>query len=60
MIAGEILFLSDIAAELEAARDAGYQICQLVRPQDGTQPAADMPHAADLHEVSSLFGLTGA
>lgn len=58
--AGEILFLSDIGAELDAARFGGYQICQLVRPQDGTQPVNDVPHAADLHEVSSLFGLTDA
>lgn len=28
--AGEILFLSDIEAELDAAREAGMQTCQLV------------------------------
>jgi enolase-phosphatase E1 len=34
-----ILFLSDIREELEAAREAGYQTIQLVRP--GTVPAWD-------------------
>jgi len=35
--AGEILFLSDVAAELDAARDAGMQTVQLVR-HDDTEP----------------------
>lgn len=30
--AGHLLFLSDVAAELEAAREAGFQVCLLVRP----------------------------
>ena len=34
--AGECLFLSDIAAELSAAKGAGWNVCQLVREQDGT------------------------
>jgi enolase-phosphatase E1 len=38
---GEILFLSDIREELDAARAAGMQTCWLVR--DGTPPA-DPPH----------------
>lgn len=38
---GEILFLSDIHEELDAARSAGMQTCWLVR--DGTPPA-DPPH----------------
>lgn len=45
---GEILFLSDIAAELHAARDAGCRICQIVRPQDGTIVDPTLPHVADL------------
>ena len=33
-----IVFFSDNAAELHAARDAGMQTVQLARPQDGTEP----------------------
>ncbi len=39
--ANEILFLSDIAEELDAARTAGMQTTQLVREGDGTQPSPD-------------------
>lgn len=53
----EILFLSDVAAELDAARLAGLQTCQLVRPQDGTQPAAAHLQAADFPAVARHFGL---
>ena len=34
-----IVFFSDSAFELHAARDAGMQTVQLARPQDGTQPS---------------------
>lgn len=34
--AGDILFLSDVVEELDAARDAGMQTCQLVRTEDVT------------------------
>ena len=37
--ASDILFLSDTAEELDAARSAGMLTLQLVRPEDGTQPA---------------------
>ncbi len=37
LTAGEILFLSDIVEELEAAREAGYQTIQLVRPGNTMQ-----------------------
>ena len=36
---GETLFLSDVAAELDAARAAGLRTCQLIRPQDRTKPS---------------------
>ena len=39
MPGSDILFLSDIAEELDAARSAGMLTLQLVRPEDGTQPA---------------------
>ena len=54
---GETLFLSDIAAELDAARAAGLRTCQLVRPQDGTKPCPDHDIAADFAEVAAKYGL---
>jgi enolase-phosphatase E1 len=48
--AAEILFLSDIAAELDAARSAGMQTTQLVR--DATVERADHPVARDFSEIS--------
>jgi len=46
---GDILFLSDVVAELDAARTAGMQTCQLAR---GESAAADShPVARDFHEV---------
>ena len=48
--AAEILFLSDIGQELDAAAVSGLQTCQLVRAADGTKPwpghrqSADFPH----------------
>ncbi len=45
---GEIVFLSDVDAELDAARAAGMQTVRLLRPAD-TPPGATTthPHAAD-------------
>jgi len=54
--ASEILFLSDVAAELDAAAEAGLRVCQLVRPQDGTE-AAGHHVAADFDAVSDALGL---
>lgn len=51
----EILFLSDIVQELDAARDAGMQTCQLVR--DGsTDPAAphQQPHGQPHRQVTNF------
>lgn len=45
----DVLFLSDIAAELDAAKAAGMQTCWLVRPQDTTADAAAI--AASKHPV---------
>nr|WP_235913572.1 acireductone synthase [Pseudoroseomonas coralli] len=58
--AGEILFLSDVAEELDAAAAAGMQVCQLVRPQDGTEPSPRHPQAADFPGVAARFGLPAA
>lgn len=54
---GEVLFLSDVAEELDAARAAGLQSCQLVRAGDGTQPAGRHPEAPDFPAVARNFGL---
>lgn len=53
----EILFLSDVVEELDAARASGLLTCQLVRPADGTQPAGRHPEAADFPGVARLFAL---
>ncbi|MDE2150626.1 MAG: acireductone synthase [Gammaproteobacteria bacterium] len=47
-----ILFLSDTADELTAARAAGLEVCQLLRAEDGTVPAAGFPHARDFAGIS--------
>lgn len=49
---GAILFLSDVAEELDAAREAGLSTCQLVRPEDGTRPSGRHPEAADFIGVT--------
>lgn len=53
----EILFLSDIGAELDAAAAAGLLTCQLLRPEDGTTPAPGHRQAADFPAVAGLFRL---
>lgn len=58
--AGEILFLSDVAEELDAAVAAGLRTCQLVRAADGTQPSGRHAEAADFPGVARLFGLPAA
>lgn len=47
--AGEIMFLSDIAEELDAAKEAGMKTCQLIR--EG-QPESGHPHACDFSKIS--------
>jgi len=53
----EMLFLSDVAEELDAAEAAGLVTCQLVRPTDGTVPSGRHEVAADFDEVAKKFGL---
>jgi enolase-phosphatase E1 len=52
-----ILYLSDVEAELDAARGAGMATCQLVRAEDGTAATARHPTAADFDAVAAAFGL---
>lgn len=52
-----ILFLSDVAEELDAAATAGFQTCQLVREADGTRPCDRHRQAPDFPGVAGQFGL---
>ena len=54
---GEILFLSDVAEELDAAVAAGLQACQLVRAADGTVASGRHPAEVDFPGVARRFGL---
>jgi enolase-phosphatase E1 len=54
---GEILFLSDVAEELDAAAASGLATCQLVRAGDGTRPCGRHAEAADFPAVAHRFGL---
>ena len=56
---GEVLFLSDVETELDAAAAAGLRVCQLVRAEDGTVASERHPTAAGFEEVSARFGLPG-
>lgn len=49
--AQDILFLSDIAEELDAAAAAGLRTTQLVRAEDGTQPALNHPQVRSFSEI---------
>jgi enolase-phosphatase E1 len=51
LASGEMLFLSDIGEELEAARLAGMATLQLVRQEDGTVPASGFPQAGNFNAV---------
>jgi enolase-phosphatase E1 len=54
LAAGEVIFLSDIVAELDAARDAGLQTCLVIRPGNATgQVSTGQPHA----EIASFAQL---
>ncbi|HEY8614342.1 MAG TPA: acireductone synthase [Roseomonas sp.] len=53
----EMLFLSDVAEELDAAAAAGMQTCQLVRAADGTVASGRHPACTTFPEVAARFGL---
>ena len=50
--AAEVLFLSDVAAELDAARAAGLDTLRLVRPEDGTPPGSDHREVATFADIA--------
>ncbi len=45
----EILFLSDIEAELDAAKEAGMETCQVLR--EGVMPSSKHPHAENFNKI---------
>ncbi|MDR3505950.1 MAG: acireductone synthase [Acidocella sp.] len=53
----EMLFLSDMEAELDAAKASGLQTCQLVREEDGTVATTRHETATDFNDVARKFGL---
>lgn len=55
--AGDVLFLSDVVAELDAAAQAGLRTCQIVRPEDATCAGTTHPVAATLIAAGRMFGL---
>lgn len=55
--AEQILFLSDIGTELDAAAAAGMKTCQLLRDASA-EAAAGHPHAADFAQVDQRFTLS--
>ncbi len=58
--AGEILFLSDVVEELDAAAASGLTTCQLVRAGDATVAGTGHPVAADFPAVAAQFALPKA
>ncbi len=54
----QMVYLSDIEAELDAAATAGMRTCQLVRPDAATRPSERHPHAPDFGGVARRMGLT--
>jgi enolase-phosphatase E1 len=53
----EVLFLSDVEAELDAAAAAGLSVCHIVRLEENTLPSDRYPLAHNFYDVSNLFGL---
>lgn len=53
----DLLFLSDVGAELDAAAAAGWRTCQLLRLQDKTVPAPGHAQASTFDDVAALFAL---
>ena len=54
MAAHNILFLSDVTAELEAAQAAGFQTVQLVRPGTSTQWNRFVPNFEALKKMIQI------
>lgn len=55
--ATELLFLSDVGAELDAAWNSGWRTCQVLRDGDGAAPSLGHEQARDFDDVSRCFAL---
>jgi len=53
--ASDCLFLSDVEAELDAARRAGWRAAQVVRENDGTVGSTRFPNCAILPDADALL-----
>ncbi len=54
--AADLLFLSDVEAELDAAMSAGLPTCQLARPEDGTAASRRHRTAPDFTTIAAWLG----
>ena len=50
----EVLFLSDVEAELDAAQTAGLRTCQVVRAEDGTVASWNHATATDFTQMTGI------
>lgn len=57
--AADVLFLSDVEAELDAASEAGLRVCQIARVEDATVASQRHPVCADIAQAVERFGLSG-
>jgi enolase-phosphatase E1 len=53
----EILYVSDIEVELDAAATAGMRTCQMLRPGNATPVSEQHPNAADFAALATRMGL---
>lgn len=53
---GDLLFLSDVQAELDAARDAGWQVVGLLREGETQATATGEPHVASFADIHISVG----
>lgn len=52
----KILFLSDVEAELDAAKSAGFQTIQVVRVEDKTKPSEKHQKISNFEELNTVQG----
>jgi enolase-phosphatase E1 len=55
----EVVYLSDVEAELDAAATAGMRTCQVARRDHAGRPSERHPVAKDFAAVASCMGLAG-
>lgn len=53
---GDLLFLSDVQAELDAARDAGWQVVGLLRDGEAQATATEEPHVGSFADLVIQYG----